>query len=200
MPKEVLERAFEPFFTTKEVGKGTGLGLSQVYGFVEQSGGHVTIDSTPGDGTEIRLYLPPAESGTVTPRTVRSRAAPRKGTERVLLVEDNPDVLLTVGALLTELGYDVRSTDGPLPALEVLRDPAEQVDVLFSDVVMPEMTGVELAEAARQLRPGLKVLLTSGHSREEIAQAAAARGIPIIAKPYRHAELATQLRAVLDAA
>jgi CheY-like chemotaxis protein len=202
MPPEVLERAFEPFFTTKDVGKGTGLGLSQVYGFVEQSGGHVTIDSDPGAGTAIRLYLPPAEL-TPAARLLRgvaeSGAEPTRGQERILLVEDNPDVLRVASAMLLDLGYDVRTASGPLEALDLLQPGGAPVDLLFSDIVMPQMSGTQLAEAARRLRPGLKVLLTSGYSRESAASRSALdRMLPVINKPYKQAELAAMLRAVLD--
>jgi len=198
----VVERVFEPFFTTKEVGKGSGLGLSQVYGFVKQSGGHVTIDSEAGQGTTIRLYLPPGETVVAAPAP-GSRVAPERepghGSERILLVEDEPDVLHTATAMITDLGYEVRAAPGPLEALEILRGADEPIDLLFSDVVMPRMNGVELAEEACRLRPGLKVLLTSGYSRESLSSRTALHGgLPMIPKPYKQANLAGRLRALLD--
>jgi len=202
MPPDVMQRAFEPFFTTKDIGKGTGLGLSQVYGFVEQSGGHVTIDSEPGQGTTIRLYLPPADRlpGADERERKRNAGAPARGTEHVLLVEDNPDVLRTASAMLNDLGYRVRTASSPAEALGILRDPSAPVDLLFSDIVMPGMSGTQLAEQARQLRPGLKVLLTSGYSHESrSASAAVGHDFAVINKPYKHADLAETLRSVIEA-
>src|SRR5262249_52603687 len=140
MPREVMERGFEPFFTTKEVGKGSGLGLSQVYGFVRQSGGCVAVDSEVGEGTGFRLYLPPSEA---TPQL----EAP-EGSERLLVVEDDPAVLALGVEMLTGLGYEVLTAPDAPTALEVLeRD--EPIDLLFSDVVMPGgASGVQLARAA----------------------------------------------------
>jgi PAS domain S-box-containing protein len=201
MPPEVVALAFEPFFTTKEVGKGSGLGLSQVYGFVEQSGGHVTIESELGQGTIVRLYLPPVVSAAATlqPAQPLHRTASASGSEHVLLVEDDAYVLSTATEMMTELGYEVRAVAGPLEALEMLRGGA-RVDVLFSDVVMPIMSGIRLAEEARRLRPGLKVLLTSGYSREDLwSRTDAGASLPILPKPYKQTDLAAQLRAVLDA-
>ena len=202
MSPEVLQRAFEPFFTTKEVGRGTGLGLSQVYGFVEQSGGHVTIDSEPGHGTTIRLYLPPAELTPAANGHARNRPgdAPARGWERILLVEDNPDVLRTASAMLLDLGYEVRTASGPAEALDLLRDGTQRFDLLFSDIVMPQMSGAQLAVEARGLRPELKVLLTSGYSRESLAsQPSIDQAFPVINKPYKQADLAAMLRSVIEA-
>lgn len=202
MPPEVIQRAFEPFFTTKEVGRGTGLGLSQVYGFVEQSGGHVTIDSEQGRGTIIRLYLPPAETAPDRGGLGRGRKgeALARGSERILLVEDNPDVLRTASAMLLDLGYEVYSASDPAKALELLRDEARRFDLLFSDIVMPRMSGPQLAVEARKLRPALKVLLTSGYSRENLAsQPSVDQAVPVISKPYKQAELAAMLRSVIEA-
>ena len=197
-----MQRAFEPFFTTKDVGKGTGLGLSQIYGFVEQSGGHVTIDSAPGTEprsacTCRRRRLTPA--GVCGTKPAARRNAPARGDERILLVEDNPDVLHTASAMLLDLGYAVRAASGAEQALEILRDTTERFDLLFSDIVMPRMSGTQLAEQARQLRPGLKVLLTSGYSREALAaDSATDPAVTVINKPYRQAELAAMLRSVIE--
>jgi CheY-like chemotaxis protein len=201
MPPEVVARAFEPFYTTKEVGKGTGLGLSQVYGFVEQSGGHVTIDSAVGQGTTVRVYLPPAAGALATPKHTRPLNEPSsaRGSERVLLVEDDAYVLRATTDIMTDLGYEVRATAGPMEALELLRS-GEPIDLLFSDVVMPNMSGSRLAEEACRLRPGLKVLLTSGYSRESLSpQTAPAGSFPLLSKPYKPSNLGARLRAILDA-
>jgi CheY-like chemotaxis protein len=201
MPSELVDRAFEPFFTTKEVGKGSGLGLSQVYGFIRQSGGQVEIDSEVGKGTEVRLYLPPSESAaTRLPRAEPARPGkPSHGSERILLVEDDAEVLRTVTEMVTDLGYKVLTADNPIEALAVLRRPDKPIDLLFSDVMMPQMSGVQLAAQARALRPGLKVLLSSGHSRESLMHRTVFDdSLPLLAKPYSQADLAAQLRAVFD--
>jgi CheY-like chemotaxis protein len=201
MPPELVERAFEPFFTTKEAGKGSGLGLSQVYGFVKQSGGHVAIDSEVGRGATVRLYLPAADTAAAASARAweaGSDAKPARGSERILIVEDDADVLRTGTALMTDLGYTVRTTAGPVEALEILRDASERFDLLFSDVMMPQMSGVELAAEAQKLRPGLKVLLTTGYSEESLSPQGAIGELPLITKPYKQAALAMRLRALLD--
>jgi PAS domain S-box-containing protein len=202
MPPELVERAFEPFFTTKDAGKGSGLGLSQVHGFVNQSGGYVTINSEIGQGTTVRLLLPraKAEPIAVPPmRPVGPDAKTRRGLGRILVVEDDISVLDTSTAMMTDLGYEVLTTAGPLEALKVLQDDNQQIDLLFSDVMMPVMSGVKLAEEAKKLRPGLKVLLTTGYSKESLAVEEALTELPLMAKPFRRATLAMQLRALFDA-
>ena len=193
-----LDRVFEPFYTTKEVGRGTGLGLSQVYGFVEQSGGHVRIESAVGAGTTVKIYLPKAAGmpiGRATPDLPGEE--PTKGSETVLLVEDDQSVLEVVTAMLEQLGYRVLTAQSGPEALSMLKRD-ETIDLLFTDLVMPHgISGGELAHQARTMRPELKILLGSGYSRMSPAAAAAAAGLPILGKPYRQAELAAKLRAVL---
>jgi CheY-like chemotaxis protein len=204
MPPEVVERAFEPFFTTKEVGKGSGLGLSMVYGFAKQSNGHVSIYSEPGLGTTVRIYLPAA--GTI--ETGRSPADEGNGAnemmpvgrETVLVVEDDAFVRAYAIASLTSLGYRVvPATSGP-EALGLLQN-GEPIDLLFTDIVMPGgMNGWELAARAQRLRPGLRVLLTSGYAVETLA--ARKRGhpdMPLLDKPYRKSDLARRVREALAA-
>jgi CheY-like chemotaxis protein/two-component sensor histidine kinase len=200
IPVDVLPRVFDPFFTTKDVGKGSGLGLSQVYGFVRQSGGNVRIESQPGLGTTVRIYLPRTEKPTATPehQGTRPEAPEPMNGETLLVVEDDPEVLEIVLAMLRGLGYSVLiARDGP-GALDVLRGP-ERVDLLFSDVVMPRgMNGAELARRARALRPELPVLLTSGYTAHALSEE---HGIvdefPLLPKPYRVAELGRALRGAL---
>jgi len=199
MPPDVLERAFEPFFTTKETGKGSGLGLSQVYGFVRQSGGYVRIVSHPGNGTEVRLYLPLSDQPPM--QQGPSRAAERlkaKGSETILLVEDDANVLALGIELLTDLGYRVLTASHADGALDIIRR-GDRIDLIFSDVVMAGKNGIQLAAAARQLRPSVKILLTSGYPGSQLAE----RGedvspFPIIAKPYRQDELAGRIRQVIE--
>jgi signal transduction histidine kinase len=204
MTPEVLGRVFEPFFTTKEVGRGTGLGLSMVHGFVKQSGGHVTIYSEIGRGTVVRLYLPHATIAGPHKETGALPAAEGGGGERILVVEDNPILRGVVVRLLTSLGYRITETGDATEAMRMLEDGIA-IDLLFTDVVIPgPMDGIELARRARRLRPGLKVLLTSGFTERAAARTnghAADHGPlpPLLSKPYRKAELATTVAAILAA-
>jgi signal transduction histidine kinase/CheY-like chemotaxis protein len=199
MTREVIDHAFEPFFTTKEVGKGSGLGLSQVYGFVRGAGGCVHLDSVPGAGTTVRLWLPKSRE---MPRAPAAEPAlplrPAVGHETILVVEDEPAVLDVAVEGLRELGYRVRVAHNAAEALAVLRAGAP-VDVLFSDVVMPGgMNGAQLAVEARRLRPALKVLLTSGYAASVLTQD---HGVPahldVLGKPYQREDLARKLRVVI---
>jgi signal transduction histidine kinase len=195
MAEDVLQRAIEPFFTTKPPTAGSGLGLSMVYGFAKQSGGHLDIESVVGGGTTVKLYLPrsneTAEAATNTPQ----EAAPCPGgTENVLLVDDNQTLISVARRQLGSLGYKVVSaTSGPA-ALAILRSD-EPVDLLFTDIVMPEgMNGYMLAEAAWRLRPGLRVLFTTGYA----AELSEHDGQPMLHKPYDRRALAQAVRALLD--
>ena len=198
MTTPVRDRAFEPFFTTKDTGRGTGLGLSQVYGFVRQSGGYVTLDSEVGRGTVITIYLPPSAKK-VTPRNAvadEKRLTPGM-SENVLVVEDDPSVLALAIEMLSELGYRVKTASDASVALEILRR-GDAIDLIFTDVVMPGgLTGVQLAAEARKLRPGMKVLLTSGYTGEALARHQSDADLPLIEKPYRQTDLAAKLRQVL---
>jgi signal transduction histidine kinase len=200
MDAETMKRAFEPFFTTKPVGQGTGLGLSQVYGFVKQSGGHVKIYSEVGQGTTVKIYLP---------RLVRSEADPDpqapvtlpegSATETILVVEDDNDVRTYSVEALRDLGYRViEAADGP-SALRLL-ETKTPVDLLFTDVVLPAgMTGAQVAAQAREKRPGLKVLFTTGYARNAIFHHGRLdKGVQLITKPFSFADLASKVRDVLD--
>ena len=201
MPPEVVARAFDPFFTTKGVGKGTGLGLSQVFGFVQQSGGHMQIASEVGCGTAVSIFLP--RTGTAPPpeATPTLPAPPPRGgrpEEMVLLVEDEERVRAYSAEALRELGYGVVAAGSGAEALAFL-ETGQPVSVLFTDVVMPEMTGPELATAARRLRPGLPVLFTTGFARAGAAGEAGLEAVaPVLRKPFGIEDLAARLRAVLD--
>jgi signal transduction histidine kinase/CheY-like chemotaxis protein len=200
MTAEVVRRAFEPFFTTKEVGKGTGLGLSMVYGFARQSGGTMQIRSEPGQGTAIRLFFPriAAPRAGAAPVVIR-RQAPT-GSETILAVEDDDMVRSFVEGELRALGYRVIVARSAPAALDILRGP-ETIHLLFTDVVMPGgMFGTELAREAARLRPGLKILLTSGHAEHPVnATDGSGRAVQILSKPYRRLDLASMLRSVLNA-
>ncbi len=199
MPEEVRAKAFDPFFTTKGVGGGSGLGLSQVYGFAKSLGGHVEIESEMGLGTTVSLLLPKS-SEPVPPQTSENLLPLRRarGTETVLAVEDDEEVLELTVVALKDLGYTVLTAANAGDALKILRSAAE-IDVLFSDVIMPGgMNGAQLAVEARRLRPGLKVLLTSGYTAEALTKE---HGMPddleVLPKPYRHEDLANKLRLVI---
>jgi PAS domain S-box-containing protein len=201
MPRATLDRAFDPFFTTKEVGKGTGLGLSQVYGFVKQSGGHVKIYSEVGHGSTIKLYLP-RMAGT-RQEEVHHAEEPTNGgrhSETILVVEDDDEVRFFSVETLRELGYRVlEAHDGP-SALRLLQRQPEPIHLLFTDVVMPEMSGRDLADQARSHQPGLKILFTTGYARNAILHGGRLEpGVELLPKPFAYDALAAKVRSVLDA-
>src|SRR5258705_11900 len=200
MPPEVRDRAFEPFFTTKEVGKGTGLGLSMVYGFVRQSGGHVTVESATGVGTKVAIYLPKAtQNPDAEVEAVQAKDIPG-GSERIRVVEDNADLLEATSAMLTRFGYRVLCARNGEEAIEILNS-GQEFELLFSDVVMPNgLNGVELAREARRLNKDIGVLLTSGYAGDVLERHQAADEFPIIDKPYRLSDLAQRLRLILHEA
>ncbi len=200
MLAEVLANVFEPFFTTKGVGEGSGLGLSMVYGFTKQSGGHVKIYSEPDEGTTVRIYLPRAAADAVTPdpRPVPGRN-PAGGGELVLVVEDDPRVRELSVALLDRLGYRTVAAATGAEGLALLEANPE-VQLLFTDVVLPDgMSGVELAVAAQERRPGLKVLFTSGYTENAIIHHGRLdAGVELLEKPFTLKQLARRVREVLD--
>ncbi len=201
MAPATLAQAFEPFFTTKQDGGGAGLGLSMVQGFARQSGGEATIESTPGSGTVVRLTLPEATPTRLPPppAAVAEGDLP-KGRERVLVAEDDPFVRDYVVDCLEDLGYDVTAARDGREALARL-DDGEPVDVLFADVVMPGgISGIDLADKALQMRPGIKILLTSGYAAEMLqARHGRERKLRLLSKPYRRADLARLMRETIDA-
>lgn len=202
MPKSVLDRAFEPFYTTKEIGKGTGLGLSMIYGFIKQSGGHLKLYSEEGRGTTVKMYLPRLLREVIADdesasHSVGFETSPRQ--ESILVVEDDDDVRAYTVDCLRELGYRVlEAHDGP-SALRLLERQESEVDLLFTDVVMPAMTGRELAEEAEKRQPRLRVLYTSGYTRNAIVHAGRLDlGVDLIPKPFTFEALAQKVRDVLD--
>jgi PAS domain S-box-containing protein len=201
MPPEVVERAFEPFFTTKGIGHGSGLGLSMVYGFIKQSGGHVKIYSEPGHGTSIKLYLPRADEAApiaAGPAGAEAHQA-AVGRETILVVEDDPAVRTVAVNILEGLGYHVRQAEDGHAALAILQ--RAEVDLLFTDLIMPNgMSGQDLLRKAREHRPDLKALFTSGYSEHVIQGRASDADVPLLGKPYRKQQLAASVRSVLDGA
>jgi CheY-like chemotaxis protein len=203
MPKIVADRAFEPFYTTKEIGKGTGLGLSMIYGFIKQSGGHVKIYSEEGQGTTVKMYLPRLLRKTSTEDDSASLSPGFEESARqetILVVEDDDDVRAYTVDCLRDLGYRVlEAHDGP-SALRLLERQENPVDLLFTDVVMPGMTGRQLADEARKQQSRLRVLYTSGYTRNAIVHAGRLDpGVEMIAKPFTFEALAQKVRDVLDA-
>ena len=200
MPADVLERIFEPFFTTKDVGEGSGLGLSMVFGFVKQSGGHVTVDSEVGKGTTFRIFLP---------RSVEAKAevAPDRpadsdsvaGEETVFVVEDDPDLRSLAATLLNSLGYKVLDAGCGSDALEIF-ERGDHIDLLLTDVILPGgMSGPELVEQVRRKRPDTKILYMSGYTKKTVnATAKVNENEPFLQKPFRKRDLAVKVREVLD--
>jgi CheY-like chemotaxis protein len=202
MPPDVAERAFEPFYTTKGVGRGTGLGLSQVHGFVKQSRGHVKIYSEPDTGTTVKVYLPRVA---VAPAALPVEAAqpvevPRGQGETILVVEDEERVRQVSVETLRSLGYRVVAAAGAAEALALLEGGAVP-DLLFTDVVMPDMNGRQLAEKVGVTQPGLKVLFTTGYTRNAIVHNGMLDAdVAFIAKPFTVEQIARKVRRVLDGA
>ncbi|MBU1337370.1 MAG: PAS domain-containing protein [Alphaproteobacteria bacterium] len=196
---DVLAKVFEPFFTTKEAGKGSGLGLSMVYGFVKQSGGHIRIRSELGHGTTVRLYFSRSlKTAQASPETT-PRGAPKGGNELILVVEDDSLVRANLSRQLERLGYRVLEANAGAPALELLAaDP--DVTLLFTDIVMPgALNGAEFARKALEIRPGLRVLFTSGYTEDAITHDGRLDpGVELLSKPYSREQLATTLRRVMS--
>jgi PAS domain S-box-containing protein len=194
MPRSVRDRVFEPFFTTKESGKGTGLGLSMVYGFVQQSSGHIEIDSTPGAGTTIRISLPRSAAAVGDKRPSRTNGAtPVIGRgEIVLVVEDDASVRQVTVSTLNSLGFSVKEAESASEAAAML-DGDNQIDLVLSDVKMPGMSGIELARIVQERWPGIAILLTSGYvdAHEEVDD------FHFIQKPFRSSDLAEKLQSIL---
>jgi signal transduction histidine kinase len=189
MEADTASRVFEPFFTTKNTGKGTGLGLSQVYGFATQSGGSVELESTPAEGTTITMLLPCSEAGAAVQLRPEAQAVAQQPPARILVVEDNLEVGQFAETLLSELGHSVTLVASGEEALDLTR--SQDFDIVFSDVVMPGMGGLRLAERLAEEKPALPVVLATGYS-QEIAQSGSG-GRPVILKPYRLATLAEAL-------
>ena len=200
IPEAIRDKVFEPFFTTKEVGRGTGLGLSMVYGFVKQSGGHISLSSERGVGTSINIYLPRACEQTEGPSEMLPVAPLQGGAETILVTEDDAMVRTHVVAQLTSLGYKTLSAANAAQALGIL-DQGEHIDLLFTDVVMPgEMNGRDLADEVLRRRPTARVLFTSGYTEKVLTHNGQLDpGLQLLAKPYRKADLARMIRIALSA-
>ncbi len=199
MDKETLANLFEPFFTTKEVGEGTGLGLATVYGIVKQNNGFINVYSEPGEGTTFKIYLP-RHAGEIEEAFSESPAELPLGMgEIVLLAEDEPTIIEMVKMMLENLGYQVLTADTPGRAMDLAREYAGKIDLLMTDVVMPEMNGRNLAEKLRMLYPDLKILFMSGYTANVIAHRGVLdEGVQFLQKPFSMKDLAAGVREALD--
>jgi two-component system, cell cycle sensor histidine kinase and response regulator CckA len=200
MSDEIMARVFEPFFTTKGVGKGTGLGLATCHGIIKQSGGHIAVYSELGRGTTFKIYLPQVEQEMKV--HVQSQAPPdlQRGTETILLVEDDPSLREMAGALLKRLGYTVLPAANGVEAMSLVHKQGRgHIDLVFTDVVMPQMSGNELAERIRALHPQTKILFTSAYTESSIVhQGVLAKGVALLQKPFTPSALAQKIREILD--
>jgi len=199
MSAEVKAHVFEPFFSTKDVGRGTGLGLATCYGIIKQSGGHINVYSEPGRGTTFKIYLPQVPDGTRV-RPLRESADLPRGTETILLVEDDPALCEMAAELLRRLDYTVLAADNGVSALQLIEQRGkEPIDLLFTDVVMPQLNGKELSERVLALHPETSILFTSAYTENAIIhQEALDPGAPILQKPFTPSALARKVREVLD--
>jgi two-component system cell cycle sensor histidine kinase/response regulator CckA len=197
MDREVQLHIFEPFYTTKADGAGTGLGLATVYGIVKQNNGFINVYSEPERGTTVKVFLPRVVAKDATEATIAPAEAPQKGAETILLVEDEPMVLRLTKTLLERLGYTVLSAGSPREALRIALNPGS-VDLLISDMVMPELNGRDLAEQLVQLHPSLKCLFVSGYPAHAITPSGVLpAGMHFLQKPFTSSELAVKVREAL---
>jgi two-component system cell cycle sensor histidine kinase/response regulator CckA len=202
IPPEIRERIFEPFFTTKKLGEGSGLGLSMVYGFVRQSGGTITVDSTVGIGTTLRIYLPHAANDAAKTEVPQPKSRKRRvGGEVILVVEDDARVRKTATNILLGRGYQVLEAGDANEAMRLLAE-GTHIDLLFTDVVLPNgMNGSQLAREVLRKNPETRVLFTSGYAAEtELTEALPGQHIELLAKPYRQTDLTLKVREILDRA
>ena len=197
MDAEIKRHIFEPFFTTKPRGSGTGLGLATVYGIVQQSGGWVEVESAPGQGTTFRIMLP-AVAGAAT-RDIETSSNATRGHETVLLVEDQSDVRLLTSTILESLGYSVLEADSGAKALEISEQFQGRIDLLLTDVIMPGLTGPELAKRLRGLRPSIEVLLVSGYAEDDrLERSESESEFDLLPKPFTPSALAAKVREILQ--
>jgi CheY-like chemotaxis protein len=200
MDSETLSRVFEPFFTTKQLGRGTGLGLATVYGIVKQHGGLIEVQSTAGAGTAFKVFLPQVERASAHEHVDNARRTVSRGRETVLVVEDDVLVRDLTQRHLSNCGYQTIVAAGPLQALALVRQHAGPLDIVVTDMVMPDMNGRQLYTELCKLRPGLRVLFMSGYPGDTLAQHGGAldEGLHFVQKPFTVADLTHRIRHVLD--
>jgi signal transduction histidine kinase/CheY-like chemotaxis protein len=200
MDAEIMVHLFEPFYTSKETGKGTGLGLSTVYGIVKQSGGEIVVESEPGRGAIFNIYLPRITDLTQRTPTTQGERSVRAGTETILLVEDEIGVRQLVREMLHRLGYKIHEASSGADAVRIFAQHQNTIDLLLTDVIMPQMSGRDLAERLKALQPSLKVLYISGYTDDMLAHHGVLESnVYLLQKPFAPDELAKKLREVLDA-
>ena len=200
MDEYTRAHVFEPFFTTKEKGKGTGLGLATAYGIITQAGGEIRVDSAPGHGASFRIYLPRTRKAPKVHQESDAHRRPRKGTETILLVEDEPEVRKLTREMLTRLGYRVLEAANAAEALGIWSTSQDSIDLLLTDIIMPHMSGTELARELSAGRPGLKILYISGYTDEVIARhGVTENNAALLEKPFSREALGLKVRSILDA-
>ena len=199
MDAETQARIFEPFFTTKGPGKGTGLGLSTVYGIVKQSGGSIWVYSEPGKGTTFKVYLPRVEEAAAESVTPSASSLPARGTETILLVEDEPSILALSRRILEERGYRVIDAGSGKEALERVQREVGPIHLLLTDLVMPDMAGTELASRMQKLNPDLRILFMSGYTDDGVVRnGQLGKRHAFLQKPFAPQTLARKVREVLS--
>jgi CheY-like chemotaxis protein len=199
MSAEVLEHLFEPFFTTKPVGQGTGLGLATVYGIVRQNQGQIRVSSEPGKGSSFSILFPRFAGKESATGLGEAKAEGKRGHETILLVEDEAAILGMARRMLEGLGYRVLAAGSPVIAIRMAEEFPGTIDLLMTDVIMPELNGKDLARRILNLYPNMKRLFTSGYTADVIAHhGIVEEGVPFIQKPFSRADLGAKIRAVLD--
>ncbi|MCA1808787.1 MAG: response regulator, partial [Lentisphaerae bacterium] len=200
MPPDVLEHIFEPFFTTKERGKGTGLGLTTIYGIVKQLGGYIQCYSEVDAGTSFKIYLPKIDKPQPPSAAETTLAELPHGDETLLVVDDEPNIVIMIKQILNELGYRVLCASSPEEALDISRNYDDNIDLVLADIFMPRMNGLRLVENLRQYRPQLKALYMSGYADQATQLIGALPGSRIFMhKPFSFDNMARRMRAALDA-
>lgn len=199
MDEDTLANLFEPFFTTKELGKGTGLGLATIYGIVKQNDGFINVDSESGQGSTFKIYLPRLVADEDIDKAVPEKKAAAGGTETILLVEDEPTILRMTRMMLERKGYTVIPASTPAEAIKKAKNHSGGIDLLMTDVVMPEMNGRDLAGKITALYPDIGLLFMSGYTANVIAhQGVLDDGVAFIQKPFSMADMTEKVREVLD--
>jgi two-component system sensor histidine kinase EvgS len=201
MNKETLDNIFEPFFTTKPIGKGTGLGLPMIYGIVKQNNGFINVYSEPGKGTTIKIYLQKHSGRIEEIIDNNAQQVPAGHGETILMVEDEKTIMKMGQLMIEKLGYQVLTADTPGKALHLAEQHSGEIDLLITDVIMPEMNGRVLADQLNNLYPNIKMLFMSGYTANIIADHGVLdKGVHFIQKPFSKKDLAQKLREVLDKA
>ena len=199
MTKDIQERIFEPFFTTKKLGKGTGLGISTVYGIVKQSGGSIRVYSEVGKGTTFKIYFPAEMSETRRKQVTITEPIIRKKTVTILVVEDNQSMCEMIGEILNIEGFRTFLASNPIDAISIYEEHEQEIDIILTDVIMPEMSGKILVKNLQNINPHLKVLFMSGYTDNAIAHHGVLDpGISFIQKPFMVKELIKKIFTTLD--